>query len=630
MDINSLIINLRIKEDERRNADLNNRCQLLWNNEAASQIDQQFSSAAAAAKRKLKITYVMNHARVCGGSKIILEHTNHLVKRGHEVTIVCHFPKPDWMEVAANYIQVPFQVNIAQAIPESDIIVTTVYDQNIDCYLSKIAPIIHFEQGDIYIYDFDKYSPEQQLSWKKHYSLPIPILAVSSGLADTIEKNFQRKPQILHNALDSNVFYPCSQSQQTENDVPRILLVGSEQTAFKGIDVIRKALNIVAEHGCKFETVWVTPTPPDSTFEGQLVVNPSQSELGDIYRSCDIYVSGSFYESFPLPPLEAMSCGCAVVSTNNVGIREYAESGKNSILTEVGSHESMAKALIKLIENHDLRKRLIEAGYQTAERFKWERIITELEHYFFKAIEISPVNNQLGSLRVEYLPQGISKEEAFMRIEKVHAVMEEEWCLWLVDGESISEPSLSRIRSALAAPIEEIVFIQVLYTSDIPDHPIIRWENRLLKKSHTGICLDAASGGKLHLKISGGSEGYFISEWLNNVRELYRNRRNDDLILFLKNVFGSANEYEKPVVLKWLILGLMEKDMLSTAVSMLNDSLELYPAFTDNMYLYARLAIEMGESSLSKTLLERAILIGDAADSAEWFGKINEHCTLYL
>jgi hypothetical protein len=76
----------------------------------------------------------MNHMKICGGVKIVLEYTNYLVKRGHKVNIVCYDPELTWIKVKASYIQVPFGHGLAESIPETDVIVTTVWDQMIDCY----------------------------------------------------------------------------------------------------------------------------------------------------------------------------------------------------------------------------------------------------------------------------------------------------------------------------------------------------------------------------------------------------------------------------------------------------------------------------------------------------------------
>ena len=54
-----------------------------------------------------------------------------------------------------------------------------------------------------------------------------------------------------------------------------------------------------------------------------------------------------------MPPLEAMTCGCAVVSTDNDGIKEYAIDGENCLLGKVGDSYSLAKCIIALLDNEE-------------------------------------------------------------------------------------------------------------------------------------------------------------------------------------------------------------------------------------------------------------------------------------
>ncbi|MFC7442927.1 hypothetical protein ACFQ5B_13810 [Laceyella putida] len=117
------------------------------------------------------------------------------------MNIVCYDPEPTWIKVKANYIQVPFGHGLAESIPETDVIVTTVWDQMIDCYLIQKAPVIHFEHGDIYIFEFENYNNDTQELWKQRWSVPIPILAVSSGLAAQIEKTLNE------NTSDKNICF---------------------------------------------------------------------------------------------------------------------------------------------------------------------------------------------------------------------------------------------------------------------------------------------------------------------------------------------------------------------------------------------------------------------------------------
>lgn len=626
MEIDQLIYNLRGQEAERRSKKLGSWFNPSISEEGLRKISNSFCPVKGG--KKLHITYVMNHVRVCGGSKIIFEHTNHLVERGHEVTIVCHFPKPDWIEVKAKYIQVAFQDDITKGIPKNtDIIICTVADQLIECYLSKIAPVVHFEQGDIYIYEFEKCDFATQEYWKKTFSIPVPILAVSQGLANALYKNFRRKAQILHNALDDRFFYPRLINET--HAVPRILFVGSEQAEFKGIKDIFSALDIVKEQGLLFEAVWVTPTPPVINFQGTLVVNPPQNELGEIYRSCDIYVSGSYYESFPLPPLEAMSCGCAVISTENVGVVEYGVHETNCLLTKIGDPQSIADEIIELIRNKEKTKQLVVAGYETAAQFKWENIIKNLESYLYSQLENCECMGEQVSLRVATLPKGLSDHDVEVQISNFQNNMEEDWCLWLIEGESVSESEIQRLKFVLSECFQERYFVQVKYDLDVPDHPLLRWEPRLLRRKVINNNSEMKHEEKIPFEIRGGMEGYFLPIWLRRISLLYLEQKFDEMIEVLKQAFSVSGIEEKAVILKWIVLALIENEMFNEALTVIADALQVYPSNSDLLYLRARLEILLGDYTASRYTFKTIQVIGDSSSYVECFADMKQLCSLY-
>jgi len=329
---------------------------------------------------KFNITFILNHSNLCGGVKSVLEYSNCLVNRGHIVNIVCHDPEPQWMELDANYIQVPANIPFVECIPNTDIIITTYWRQLIDCYELNIAPVIHFEQGDTYIFEFENLEESMKEEILSHWTVPIPIIAVSKELAKQIDRKFRRKPYVIPYALNENIFFPRPKGQ-SRNECSIVMFVGPEQWAFKGIPDIIDSIKIVKEKGYNIEPIWVTQFTPESEFAGTVYVSPTQEQLGNLYRKADIYICGSHYESFGLPVLEAMTCGCAVVSTRNVGVMEYAEHKGNCLLTNIGDPNDLAEAIMELLDDQQKTNSLVEAGYQTAENFKMEQVIDQFEKF---------------------------------------------------------------------------------------------------------------------------------------------------------------------------------------------------------------------------------------------------------
>lgn len=85
-------------------------------------------------------------------------------------------------------------------------------------------------------------------------------------------------------------------------------------------------------------------------FEGWVSGNKKK----ELLNWADIYVLPSFNEGLPIGILEAMSYGCAIISTPVGGIPEVVIPNKNGLLVEAGNSESIAKAINTLIEKHNL------------------------------------------------------------------------------------------------------------------------------------------------------------------------------------------------------------------------------------------------------------------------------------
>lgn len=103
-------------------------------------------------------------------------------------------------------------------------------------------------------------------------------------------------------------------------------------------------------------------------------------------RSTDIFVFPSIFEGFPSLVLEAMACGCAIVTTNVSGVDEFGEHGKNCLVSGIKNVDELVKNVILLIENIELRDKVREGALKTATRYSWEneteKLISFLEKHY--------------------------------------------------------------------------------------------------------------------------------------------------------------------------------------------------------------------------------------------------------
>lgn len=338
----------------------------------APTLDLSPAAAGAQPSRSLRIVYLVPRTDVGGGARVLFEHANRLRAIGHTVVVLSHFEAPDWFDLRAEFRQIAFGAELCEAVPSCDVIVAGYWEQLLAAASLGIAPVVHFEQGDAHL--FEELAPEHLETVGRHLAGADYTMTVSSTVAAVLERRYGVDAAVLHNAVDRSVFFPADSVEGREGD-PYVLCVGWDGNEFKGMAEMRQVAAALAHRG--IETVWVTPRPPVEPF-GRVVVSPPQHELADLFRRAAAYVCCSHYESFPLPPMEAMAAGAPVVTTRNVGVMEYARDGENALVAEVGDVTGLLERVLRVVGDPDEAARLRRGGLETADRFSWDAIVGRL------------------------------------------------------------------------------------------------------------------------------------------------------------------------------------------------------------------------------------------------------------
>ncbi len=95
-------------------------------------------------------------------------------------------------------------------------------------------------------------------------------------------------------------------------------------------------------------------------------------ELVLFYNAADLFVYPSFYEGFGLPPLEAMSCGTPVITSNTSSLPEVV--GDAGIMIDPHDVEGLASAMEKVLHDEALRERMSKDGIDRAKLFSREKM----------------------------------------------------------------------------------------------------------------------------------------------------------------------------------------------------------------------------------------------------------------
>lgn len=228
------------------------------------------------------------------------------------------------------------------------------------------------------------------------------IITISRGIAkDLIEHHDvkEEKIRIIYNPINlENVQklakkplnHPWFLSQE-----PVIIAVG-RLTKQKGFSYLIKALFLIHPE-TKAKLVILGQGPEKEKLKElskQLNIEKEVEFLGfqkNPYRfitQAKVFVLSSLWEGFGNVIIEAMACGCPVVSTNcQSGPSEILENGKYGILVPIANSKSLAGGILKLLDNSKLRKELSEKGRQKVKDFDIKKIVKEYQDLFFKILE---------------------------------------------------------------------------------------------------------------------------------------------------------------------------------------------------------------------------------------------------
>lgn len=101
----------------------------------------------------------------------------------------------------------------------------------------------------------------------------------------------------------------------------------------------------------------------------------SEEEMVVLYKNAEVFIMPSFEEGFGIPILEAMACGCPVVSSNAASLPEVG--GDAVLYFNPKDMNEMIRVLREVWESEGLREKMIKKGLQQVKKFSWERLAKE-------------------------------------------------------------------------------------------------------------------------------------------------------------------------------------------------------------------------------------------------------------
>lgn len=212
-------------------------------------------------------------------------------------------------------------------------------------------------------------------------------IAVSPRARDFVAQHFPGRYELIPNGIDPEKFGAAARPfEHLRDGKVNILFVGRLEQR-KGFGYLLRAfarvkperaglrLVVVGAYGesarRRYESIARSRGLADVVFVGPV----SSGDLPRYYRSCDVFCAPSTGgESQGIVLLEAMASGKPIVASDIAGYRGVMRHGVEGIFVPPKDPEALAAALLRLIDEPDLRERLGAAGVERARDFAWDKV----------------------------------------------------------------------------------------------------------------------------------------------------------------------------------------------------------------------------------------------------------------
>lgn len=365
----------------------------------------------------MKITYFFTDLGYTGGPLTLYNFMNKLVEFGHEVHVVTPYEFFQWdkdtylkfvdrrskLRIVFRMVRIRLVQKLLRqkvlgemailtreliekynkASIDSDILVAT-YPYTVDAALKlgKNKKIVmhnqHYEE-----HMFRDYADIVQIRIFNHY--PVHHIVNCSWLHKMFRYNYGFDPIIVTPGIDTEIFFEeIVETQKKYTSIKKLKIISycDPQRAFKGYEQQMKIFEKLHKFaGDKIEIQLFGNDPKTKLFRYTFLGKIPQKKLAEYNRQAHIAVMFSWYESFPLPPIEAMACGCAVVSTR-YGTEDYLEDGVNGKIIDSFDIDGSVEAIHGLINDTEALRGYVSNARDIVGKFTWQEQSEKLSTFF--------------------------------------------------------------------------------------------------------------------------------------------------------------------------------------------------------------------------------------------------------
>ncbi len=373
----------------------------------------------------MRVTFVLPPAVLSGGIRVLSIYAERLYQRGHEVTVVSQpqpkrrlsgklkslmlgrgwpkepGPEPSFFDdcTVPHRLLESFRPVVDDDVPDADVVLATYWKT------ARGVAALSPQKGAkaILLQGYETSPGRWERAIDAAWQLPLHKIVVSKWLVDLARDRFgDLNVHLVPNSVDTEQFHAPVRGKREKPTVGILystLHLRGVDMSLAALEKVKQQLGTLRVVAFGAERISSRLALPDWV---EFHYRPPQDELRRLYGRCDVWLCGSRREGFHLPMLEAMACGCPVVSTRIGGAADVVEDGVNGFLVKVEDSKALADRLVEILRLSDAKWRgMSEAALRTARRYTWADATDLLETALYDVIRDAarPANQAIYPVR---------------------------------------------------------------------------------------------------------------------------------------------------------------------------------------------------------------------------------------
>ncbi len=345
----------------------------------------------------IRVIYVTEDTGVGGGHRVVFEHLNGLIDRGHEAELWTLGGPPDWFDLRVPVRSFDKYRELTEALaPVEAIKVATWWNTAAAVWEASVVHGIPV----YFVQDIEtSYYPRQE-RWRNavlaSYRPEFRYMTTSSWNLDKL-RELGMESVLIPPGVDLDTFRPLPEVERRAD----VIVAAGRTNPLKNFPLTLDGWRALPEPRPE---LWLFGTEPDMVdgIEGvRYFEAPTDAEVNALLAQATGFLQTSTHEGFCLPVLEAMAAGCPTISTDADGNMDFCVHDRNCLITGADSRQ-VADALARMLADGALRESLRRGGIETAEGYGWSPRIDALERFLADTAEprqVAPSTEAVPELR---------------------------------------------------------------------------------------------------------------------------------------------------------------------------------------------------------------------------------------